>query len=141
MKKFLALLLAGIMIFAFAACAGDDDTSSKTSKAKYEIDYESTEEQAMADATATVEKLKEVADSFEGTTMFFGDTRTYEDMVKAIGCDATQYRFNADQSTREYIWKAVDDETAQLLLSFADNGDKWVLSAAGSTNLDLEATK
>ena len=108
----------------------------------YNINYESSEIQAMSEEKASAYKLwKTVNEYLGGGTMFFSFCEqakyTYEDIASYIGCDATNYHFDTANKARAYTWVASDNETAKFSAFFTDKeGDgKWTLKFTGSANL------
>lgn len=114
---------------------------------KYNIDYESSEVQAMSDERASSHRLWETVNEYlESATMFFSFSKqskyTYEDFVTYIGCDATNYFFDSKNNARTYTWIAKDNETAKFsaLFTLKSDENRWTLKFSGSTNLMTEPT-
>ena len=143
----------GVAVFTLClglvACGGKDEgkaqaykAKSEADKPKYELKYESTEEQKMSEEKVEKASLsKFINETLEGNTLFLpgkepGGNLTYEDCVAKIGKDANTYFYDDMAERRNYLWLASDDDTAQLLLGFKKDNDKWLLSMAGSTNLN-----
>lgn len=148
MKKLFAILLAAMLLFTMAACGnkngegtpGASETQGAEDGTSFGIDLTGEGTQPMSEELAKMETLKKTAEKYlEGSTLFAysNDERTYADFKDYIGVDATEYQFDAENQYRNYIWKASDNSTAQLMITFAENEGNWTLYAAGSTNLDL----
>ena len=153
MKKLLALLLALSMVFALAACgnkattetSGEAGTESAATvdafgEAKYGLNFESEDVQAMSDERATVEVLAETAkDWLGGATLhaYSSDKKTYEDFVAHIGCDPTEYQYDAKNGYRTFIWKAENDDTAWFSAFFLESDGAWELYTTSSANLGI----
>ena len=148
-KKIIALLLALMLGIAILAACGDGDKGDKKGEngddkggaaeidgSSYGIDLASTEVQQMSAERASKEKLSQaVTEWLEGMTMFVDSKLTYKDFVDYIGCDATEYNFDASFNSRVYTWKAEGSDNSVLSVWFKQSGNTWTLSMTGSTNL------
>ena len=115
---------------------------------KYNLNYESSEIQAMSAERASAYRVwKTVNEYLGGSTMFFSFCEqakyTYEDFVSYIGCEATNYFFDAKNKARTYTWIAKDNETAKFSALFTQKPDEetWTLNFSGSTNLMTEPAR
>jgi len=117
-----------------------DGDKSSYDGSSYGIDLASTEVQQMSETRATKDKLSEtVTDWLEGNTMFLEGTemgsRTYKDFVDYIGCDATEYKYDASYSARFYTWISEDSDNSKLGVWFKEIDGVWCLAFTGATNL------
>ena len=151
MKKIIAVLLILMLgITILAGCSeksnngengdakdgGKSDNAVEIDGSSYGIDLTSTEVQQMSAERASKEKLdKTVTEWLEGNTMFYDSSLTYKDFVDYIGCDATEYNFDASFNARVYTWKADGSDNSVLSVWFKQSGNTWKLSMSGSTNL------
>ena len=103
-KKIFCMFMVVFMCFSIIACGGKSDEA----KEKYKLDYESTDVQPISEERASADVLKETEyEWLEGETIFpdghpYSDL-TYEDFVKHIGVDASQYQYSSDFGGRMYI--------------------------------------
>lgn len=144
MKKFLALIMALMMVFALAAC-GSDGSSDDGGKAAVTdgsdlgMDMDAAGVQKMSDDRASKAKLIDTRDVWlEGRFSFLldEDKKTYADFAEYIGCNAAEYEYAEEDMERRYTWIAEEDETAKFLAIFVEGGDgNWYLYSVGSTNL------
>lgn len=149
MKKLIALFLVLVTLFCLTACSSnknDAPTANGTSTgstssdpaadaaAKYGVNLTAEGEQKMSDERAAMSVLVETKDVFlGGSTMFFTSDKTYADFVAHIGCDASYYSFSG--GNRNYTWCPEGNDNAKLMITFADSGNGWTLSASGSVNI------
>lgn len=152
MKKLIALFLVLVTLFCLTACSSEKKDTSATNgtttnttsagsadpvadaAAKYGINLTAEGEQKMSDERAAMSVLVETKDVFlGGSTMFFGSDKTYADFVAHIGCDASYYSFSGGQ--RNFTWCPEGNDSAKLMITFADSGKGWTLSTSGSVNI------
>lgn len=155
MKKIIALFLVLTFCLCFVACNKDDNGDESTAStadggnasatdvsvndgSSFGINLTAEGEQAMSDERASLEKLQETVNVWlEGNTMFkySSDTRTYQDFVDYIGCEASAYMYSASKNERTYIWYVEGETTKRFNATFGEENGKWVLYATGSLNL------
>lgn len=149
MKKLIALFLVLVTFFCLTACSSEKKDTSATNgtttnttsadpvadaAAKYGINLTAEGEQKMSDERAAMSVLVETKDVFlGGSTMFFGSDKTYADFVAHIGCDASYYSFSGGK--RNFTWCPEGNDSAKLMITFADSGNGWTLSTSGSVNI------
>lgn len=136
MKKFLFLMISIVMVFSIAACDGNDEKGgSSDSGNAYNLDMKSTETQPMSTKRASIEVLRETAQTYLGGLNYFEGTEqanlTYNDIKEHIGVDATMYRYDDTQQAELYIWYVDGDDKAMLNVWFVDGK----LNACGAYNL------
>ena len=131
MKKFLALMMSLVMIFALTACGGNNGGTAN----KYNLDMKSTEVQPMSSERASADVLSETAETyFNGLNYFEGSdlaNLTYDDVIGHIGVDASEYRYDDTRQAELYTWYADGNEKASLNVWFIDGK----LDASGAINL------
>lgn len=139
MKKFLILMISIVMVFSFAACGGnggnvENGGTAETTNA-YNLDMKSTETQPMSTKRASIEVLRETAQTYLGGLNYFEGTEqanlTYNDIKEHIGVDATMYRYDDTQQAELYVWYVDGDDKASLNLWFVDGK----LNACGAINI------
>ena len=143
MKKFLAMILALVMLLSLAACGGEKaEEKPEQGEAEHtliQIDLDAAGEQKVSDERAPMATLVETRDVWlEGqmTFAFASDPKTYEDFVEHIGCEASFYENKAEDGERWYTWVAAEDETAKFLAVFWETPSGWTLYSVGSTNVN-----
>ncbi len=110
---------------------------------EYGIDLNSCLIQKMSEELTTHDVLQETVYGWlKGTTMFFSATDmknlTYGDFVEHIGCDASEFYFDANYESRVYIWNASDRQYARFMAHFRKNPeDKWVVYATGASQITM----
>ena len=135
-KKIFCIFMVVFMCFSITACGSKSDDS----KEKYKLDYESTEVQPMSEERASADVLKETEyEWLEGGTIFpdghpYSDL-TYEDFVKHIGVDASQYQYSSDFDGRMYIWIAKESDNKMFSILLKESGGVWNLDSAGCANI------
>ena len=112
MKKLLIAMISVIMVLALTACGGGngnssnsgsngESSSSAVSENPYNLDMKSTEVQPMSNERATIEVLRETAETyFGGLNYFVGSEQanlTYNDVKEHIGVDAAEHRYDETQ--------------------------------------------
>lgn len=139
MKKILVLMISIVMVFSFAACGGNggngESGSSSDSGNAYNLDMKSTETQPMSTKRASIEVLRETAQTYLGGLNYFEGTEqanlTYNDIKEHIGVDATMYRYDDTQQAELYIWYVDGDDKSMLNVWFVDGK----LNASGAINI------
>lgn len=139
MKKFLILMISIVMVFSFAACGGNGGNGENGGTAEttnaYNLDMKSTETQPMSTKRASIEVLRETAQTYLGGLNYFEGTEqanlTYNDIKEHIGVDATVYRYDDNRQAELYIWYVDGDDKASLNLWFIDGK----LDACGVFNI------
>ena len=139
MKKILVLMISIVMVFSFAACGGNGGNGENGGTAEttnaYNLDMKSTETQPMSTKRASIEVLRETAQTYLGGLNYFEGTEqanlTYNDIKEHIGVDATMYRYDDTQQAELYVWYVDGDDKASLNLWFVDGK----LNACGAYNL------
>lgn len=139
MKKFLILMISIVMVFSFAACGGNGGNGENGGTAEttnaYNLDMKSTETQPMSTKRASIEVLRETAQTYLGGLNYFEGTEqanlTYNDIKEHIGVDATMYRYDDTQQAELYVWYVDGDDKASLNLWFVDGK----LNACGAINI------
>ena len=136
MKKFLFLMISIVMVFSIAACDGNDEKGgSSDSGNAYNLDMKSTEAQPMSTERASVDVLRETAQTYLGGYNYFEGTEqanlTYNDIKEHIGVDASEYRYDDTQQAELYIWYVDGDDKASLNVWFVDGK----LNACGAINI------
>lgn len=136
MKKILVLMISIVMAFSFTACGGNDEKGgSSDSGNAYNLDMKSTETQPMSTKRASIEVLRETAQTYFGGMNYFEGTEqanyTYDDVKEHIGVDATMYRYDDTQQAELYVWYVDGDDKASLNVWFVDGK----LNACGAYNL------
>lgn len=138
MKKFLILMISIVMVFSFAACGGNGgngESDSPESSNAYNLDMKSTEAQPMSTERASVDVLRETAQTYLGGYNYFEGTEqanlTYNDIKEHIGVDASEYRYDDTQQAELYIWYVDGDDKASLNVWFVDGK----LNACGAINI------
>ena len=135
-KKIFCMFMVVFMCFSITACGSKSDDS----KEKYKLDYESTEVQPMSEERASADVLKQTEyEWLEGATIFpdgssYSDY-TYEDFVKHIGVDASQYQYSSDFDGRMYIWIAKESDNKMFSILLKESGGVWNLDSAGCANI------
>ena len=142
MKRILSLILALCLPLVLAAgCGAKDEPASTSPDDRYPgIDFSSTQLQQMSEERAAKEKLEEVVwDFLNGATIFPEGSDesklTYTDFAEFIGCDASEYNFDALQNARVYTWIAMDADASKFGAWFKERNGIWYLSMTGSVNL------
>lgn len=101
----------------------------------YNLDFESTETQAMCGQRAKEAVLKETfADFFGGLNYFFATEQanyTYADVVEHIGTDPSEYRYDAGRQAQIFTWYAAESKARVMHVWFKDGK----LYACGVYNL------
>lgn len=142
MKKFFAILMALMMIFAMVACSSSDNDSSDNGGEKskpveevFGLDLESTEEQPMSEECGERDALYAAVKNHFGDRTFFSGTdfakTTYDDLKELLGFDATYYYYDEDASAQTFVWKTCDHENSKLAFFFQFDE----LYALGSVNM------
>lgn len=139
MKKFLILMISIVMVFSFAACGGNGGNGENGGTAEttnaYNLDMKSTETQPMSTKRASIEVLRETAQTYLCGLNYFEGTEqanlTYNDIKEHIGVDATMYRYDDTQQAELYVWYVDGDDKASLNLWFVDGK----LNACGAINI------
>ena len=139
MKKFLILMISIVMVFSFAACGGNGGNGENGGTAEttnaYNLDMKSTETQPMSTKRASIEVLRETAQTYLGGLIYFEGTEqanlTYNDIKEHIGVDASEYRYDDTQQAELYIWYVDGDDKASLNVWFVDGK----LNACGAINI------
>lgn len=139
MKKFLILMISIVMVFSFAACGGNGGNGENGGTAEttnaYNLDMKSTETQPMSTKRASIEVLRETAQTYLGGLNYFEGTEqanlTYNDIKEHIGVDATMYRYDDTRQAELYVWYVDGDDKASLNLWFVDGK----LNACGAINI------
>ena len=139
MKKFLILMISIVMVFSLAACGGNGGNGENGGTAEttnaYNLDMKSTETQPMSTKRASIEVLRETAQTYLGGLNYFEGTEqanlTYNDIKEHIGVDATMYRYDDTQQAELYVWYVDGDDKASLNLWFVDGK----LNACGAINI------
>ena len=138
MKKFLILMISIVMVFSFAACGGNGgngESGSPESSNAYNLEMKSTEAQPMSTERASVDVLRETAQTYLGGYNYFEGTEqanlTYNDIKEHIGVDASEYRYDDTQQAELYIWYVDGDDKASLNVWFVDGK----LNACGAINI------
>ena len=138
MKKFLILMISIVMVFSFAACngnGGNGESGSPESSNAYNLDMKSTEAQPMSTERASVDVLRETAQTYLGGLNYFEGSEqenlTYNDIKEHIGVDASEYRYDDTQQAELYIWYVDGDDKASLNVWFVDGK----LNACGAINI------
>ena len=133
MKKFLILMISIVMVFSFAACGGNGGNSEVTNA--YNLDMKSTEAQPMSTERATIEVLRETAQTYLGGYNYFEGTEqanlTYNDIKEHIGVDASEYRYDDSLQAELYVWYVDGDDNASLNIWFIDGK----INACGAINI------
>lgn len=105
------------------------------------IDLLGEQVQPMSDLRPTHATLQETAYFWlRGTTLFFCSdlsTLTYKDFVDHIGCDASEYYYDAKLEARCYIWVASDKPEARFLAQFRQKLDGWAIAATGAAQVTV----
>ena len=147
MKKLIAMLMALVMMLSMVACGGGGEEAGAQEgnagvdlAAKYGIDMEGQGEQKLSEECATAEKLRETrAKMLKNLTSFAFDpelsTKTYDDVVAYIGCDATYYKYTPNNGWRTFTWIAADAPESKLIIIFQDAGQGYVLYASSGQYL------
>lgn len=139
-KKIFIVVLAVVLMLSLAACGQKDDAGSgaeaeaEVAETGTGIDLKGSGRQTVSDERATEEQLQAALDWQES----LGDDKfklTYEDYKQQIGCDASEYEWNAASNYGVYYWFASDDDTVSLNPVFKD-GD-GTLFAGGSNGLSF----
>lgn len=139
MKKLLILMISIVMVFSLAACGGNGGNGENGGTAEttnaYNLDMKSTETQPMSTKRASIEVLRETAQTYLGGLNYFEGTEqanlTYNDIKEHIGVDATMYRYDDTQQAELYVWYVDGDDKASLNLWFVDGK----LNACGAINI------
>lgn len=139
MKKLLILMVSIVMVFSLAACGGNGGNGENGGTAEttnaYNLDMKSTETQPMSTKRASIEVLRETAQTYLGGLNYFEGTEqanlTYNDIKEHIGVDATMYRYDDTQQAELYIWYVDGDDKASLNVWFVDGK----LNACGAINI------
>lgn len=139
MKKLLILMVSLVMVFSLAACGGNGGNGENGGTAEttnaYNLDMKSTETQPMSTKRASIEVLRETAQTYLGGLNYFEGTEqanlTYNDIKEHIGVDATMYRYDDTQQAELYVWYVDGDDKASLNLWFVDGK----LNACGAINI------
>lgn len=139
MKKLLILMVSIVMVFSLAACGGNGGNGENGGTAEttnaYNLDMKSTEAQPMSTESASIEVLRETAQTYLGGLNYFEGTEqanlTYNDIKEHIGVDATMYRYDDTQQAELYIWYVDGDDKASLNVWFVDGK----LNACGAINI------
>ncbi len=101
----------------------------------YNLDMNSTESQSMSDKRASEAVLKKTFTEYFGGLNFFFATEqanlTYEDVVKHIGVDPSEYRYDAERDAQIYSWYAAESKARVMHVWFKDDR----LYACGVYNL------
>lgn len=156
MKKLFALLLVFALAFGLAGCGTtdsgktdvneppvddapgseppvDEPPAAETVAERYNLDLQSTEVQPMSEDRADIGVLIETSETFLGGEMYFPDTEyenlTYDDLAEHIGCDASEYYFDADNDAECYTWYAGGDRTGSALAIWICDGTLYYLGA------------
>jgi len=141
MKKSIVLLLVLILgVSLLAGCSSGGDGKAADDGSSYGIDLNSSDVQQMSENRAARDKLTETVEEWmDGATMFLEGTehgkRTYKDFADFIGCDATEYYFDASRNSRVYTWIADGEDNSKLSVWFEKRGGIWCSAYSGSTNL------
>lgn len=137
MKKFLAMLLALMMVLSLVACGSGSGGGEKSKSVEeiYGLDLASTEEQPMSEECGERDAIyTAVKDHFGDSTFFSGsefEKMTYNDVKELIGIDATYYYYDEDNAAQAFVWKTCDHENAKIAFWFVDGQ----LYALGSSNM------
>ena len=136
MKKILVLMISIVMVFSFTACGGNDEKGgSSDSGNAYNLDMKSTETQPMSTKRASIEVLRETAQTYFGGMNYFEGTEqanyTYDDVKEHIGVDASAYCYDETLKAELYIWYVDGDDKAMLNVWFVDGK----LNASGAINI------
>jgi|GEM_PF-476691 len=135
MKKVLAIILILALVFALGACSSTPNPASATegeSDGKgtsvvddnpFNLDYESAEVQEMSSERLPQATLKEFYDYFVGLGAAGRENLTYADMVEHIGCEASEFSFTSGY--RIYVWRAEENDFAQMNASIPGNNGVW----------------
>lgn len=131
MKKLLVLMVSVLMMFSLVACGGNSGGNSNP----YNLDMKSTEAQAMSTERASIDVLRETAQTYLGGLNYFEGTEqanyTYEDLKEHIGVDASEYKYDEALQAELYIWYADGDDNASLNIWIVDGK----LNACGAMNI------
>ena len=117
MKKLLALLMALAMVFAFAACGGNDDVADETTTAPEVVEDDST---LAADATVeddTTEADVSEADTTEAASDAEESTAAEEDTSAADADETTEAAAPAGDMTKAEFVAFLNAETAKIAKS------------------------
>ena len=91
----------------------------------YNLDMNSTESQSMSDKRASELVLKKTfTEYFGGLNFFFAAEQanlTYEDVVKHIGVDPSEYRYDAERDAQIYSWYAAESKARVMHVWFKDD--------------------
>lgn len=136
MKKILVLMISIVMVLTFTACDGNDEKGgSSDSGNAYNLDMKSTETQPMSTKRASIEVLRETAQTYFGGMNYFEGTEqanyTYDDVKEHIGVDASAYCYDETLKAELYIWYVDGDDKAMLNVWFVDGK----LNASGAINI------
>ena len=101
----------------------------------YNLDMESTEAQTVSDDRADESVLIETFKDYFGELNYFFAAEqadyTFEDVVKHVGVDPSEYRYDAEREAQIYSWYAAKSKARVLHVWFKDGK----LYACGAYNL------
>ena len=135
MKNLFAVLLASLMLFSFAACSSETDSSSDTNQSN--VETVTTDEESGSDST---EETTDETDSETGTdaTDETGTDETGSDATDETGSDATDetdsatntgvYTGTADPAEEQTITGTIVDATMSTVTIQTEDGEELSFS-------------